>query len=117
MKNIESWLNVNFESSCSLTPEFSSFARQFKAYVKKICGSDFEIVGWSRGHFYLSGFLKNKKTNKLSYFSTSDVRHFPGEWYKNLLVRTAEHEKDYRGGRNNWTTLPEIIKVAEKLTS
>ena len=117
MKNIESWLKVYFESSCSPTPEFSSFARQFKAYVKKMCGSDFEIAGWNRGHFYLSGFIKNKKTNKLAYFMTSDVRYFPGQWYNNLLVRTAEHERDYSGGRNNWTTLPEIIKVVGKLTN
>lgn len=111
-KGIETWLNYRFESSSELTEEFSAFARDYKKYLLKQIKNDFDLVGWSRGHFFLSGFLKSKKNNRYVYFSTSDVRHFSDNWYNNILIRTAENEKDYTGGSNNFCRFAEINNKA-----
>jgi len=113
---MKSWLNVEFVSSCNTTDQFKSFARNFKSYLKKLTKDNFDIVNFNRGHFDVSGFLKNKENNKLVYFSVSDVRFFPNEWYNHVLVRTAKHDKDYTGGSNNYSTLDEIENKALYLT-
>ena len=107
--NIKKWIGYEFESSSSLTKEFADFNRQVKSFIKAQTKELFEIVSWNKGHFYFSGFLKNKETGKFIYFSCSDVRHFKDEWYNSLLIRTAEHDKDYTGGANNIIGI-EIIK-------
>jgi hypothetical protein len=37
------------------------------------------------------------------YFSVGDVRIYG--WYDKVLFRVAAHDKDYKGGRNNFTCL------------
>jgi len=101
----EKWLDHKFESSSTKTPEFKQFARDFLSDIKKVCDG-YEIVEKSVGHFYVSGFLK--KEGKYFYFSISDVRSFPGEWFNNILVRTAKNEKDYTGGSNNYAKLTNL---------
>lgn len=102
------WQGVEFESSSSLTPQFAEFAKDWRADLKKITGPDFEIVSFNRGHFYLSGFLKHA-SGKFVYFSISDVRYFGADTWKNdILIRTAEHDRDYTGGPNNRATLKDI---------
>lgn len=112
---IEKWIDNTFESSSGLTEEFSSFAKDFKKYLKDITG--FELLEFNRGHFYLSGFLKNKKTEKFVYFSTSDVRYFKNEWWNNVLVREAKGVKDYTGGSNYSCELSNLKKYIEKLSA
>ncbi len=112
-KSLKNWVGYYFESSCHLTPEFAEFAKQIKSYLKKIEG--YELVDFLRGHFEFSAFLKNIKTGKLVYVSCSDVRYFPDEWYNNLLIRTASHEKDYTGGSNNYVKFIELKKMADRL--
>jgi hypothetical protein len=114
---IENWLDYEFYSSSGLTEEFASFTKDFKKYLKDNLTKDYELVNFNRGHFYLSGFIKNIQTNKYMYFSTSDVRFFKNEWYNNILVRTAEHEKDYTGGRNLQIPLPDIFGRLVYMTS
>ena len=116
MKNkINQWVGKNFESSCSLTPEFQSFHRNIKSFLKKELKENFEVdVG--RGHFYFSGFAKNKATGKYAYFSASDVRHFPDAWFNNMLVRTAQNDKDYTGGANGSAKILNIKNALMDLT-
>ena len=64
----------------------------------------------------MSGFVRNLSTGKLAYFSSSDVRYSQNAWYNNLLVRTAQHEKDYTGGSNDWASWPSLREKLEKLT-
>lgn len=113
---MEKWLNHQFESSSMTTPEFTAFAKDFKNELKKQLSSNCEIVGWSKGHFYISCFVKNTATQKLMYLSTSDVRHFPNSWYNNILIRTAKHEKDWTGGSNHFCRFLEIAIWVERLT-
>ncbi len=112
---IEQWVGFTFRSSCSLTEEFRAFAKDFKACIKKIAGDEYELCNFSGGHFYCSGFLKQKSTGKYVYFSISDVRHFPDEWYRHMLIRTAKHDKDWTGGANCFTGLKDLKQAIDKL--
>ena len=104
------YLDHVFESSSYKTDEFKAFSRAFKSDIKELTKNDFELVSFNTGHFYVSGFLKAKINGNLVYFSIPDVRSFNNDWQKNILIRTAEHDKDYTGGRNNYTTLEDLNK-------
>lgn len=106
------WLSHTFESSSMKTPEFKQFARDFFSDLKKLT-EGYELVSKNVGHFYVSGFLK--RDGKFYYFSCSDVRHFPNEWNNHLLIRSAQHEKDYTGGSNNYTKLENIKNGLDRI--
>jgi len=115
-QGIDGWCGHRFESSSGLTPEFALFARQFKTgLVKKMIG--YTLEAWSRGHFYCSAFFKNNANGKYVHISCSDVRYSPDEWFNRLLVRTAEHVKDYTGGSNDYSTLTKVKEKADYLTT
>ena len=96
MKKCTVLLNKGFESSCFKTPEFKSFARTFKNEFKNALSDIGKITDFNVGHFYISGFFRDKDNNCF-YFSISDVRYFPDF---RILIRRADNEKDYTGGRN-----------------
>lgn len=114
--DISKWLDYLFESSSGLTEEFDQFAREYKKAVIKQLPDNCELVSFNRGHFYMSAFIRNNETKKLVYISTSDVRHFSNSWYNNILIRTAQHDKDYTGGSNCFTTYLKLKENIEKLT-
>ena len=114
---MEKWRGNYFESSSGLTEEFSDFARDFKRELKKTIGPGYIIVGWSRGHFEVSAFIKNEETGKFAYISTFDVRGGRNAWYDNILVRSAAHEKDYTGGSNDYAIWPGLMKKIVRLTA
>lgn len=118
-KGIKKWLGYQFESSTGLTKEFSTFRKEFLRELKKRCllVSLEPLVKKGHAHFEASGFVKNKKTGKLAYWSISDVRYWPDSWYNNILVRTASHERDYTGGSNNSTDWVRIENKLLELTS
>lgn len=117
IKGIEKWLNYTFESSSALTPEFAQFRREIKTYIKKQLDANLELImPFGTLHFSFSGFIKNKLTGKLVYFSCDDVRGNNDAWYNNLLIRTALNEKDFTGGSNNWCELPNLSQKALLLT-
>jgi hypothetical protein len=98
------WIKHTFESSIYKTPEFMQFARDFRSDINTMLkGSDWKLHKMDTGHFYLSGFFKNTLTGNFVYFSCSDVRFFRNQWASNLLVRDAEHDKDWTGGMNRST--------------
>lgn len=101
MNRIKKLIKAGFESSTSKTPAFTSFAKIFRNEIKKELPAGAELAAYSVGHFYVSGFIK-LLNGKLFYFSISDVRYFPDN---DLLIRSAEHLKDYSGGKNNYVKL------------
>lgn len=118
MRKIEKWLGHEFESSCYTTDEFLEFSKDFMKFLRRETKkSDLEISDFSLGHFEVSGFLKNNKTDKMAYFSVSDVRFFKDEWFNNVLVRTAKNNKDFTGGFNNYINLFGLVDKAKLLTS
>jgi len=113
---MHNWKDYIFESDIIKTPEFKSFARAFKKFIKHNLPANSELVTFDTGHFYVSGFILNRETSQYVYFCTTDVRHFPGEWYKNLLVRSAKDSQDFRGGSNNYTDLTHFKESVERLS-
>ena len=104
-----------FESSTGLTPEFRSFSTKFRNAMKKaLAEQGAELVNFSRGHFYCSGFYRID--GQMGYFSISDVRSGLQDWPGHIMFRTAQHEKDYTGGSNNWGSFDDD-KVAERMVN
>jgi len=106
MERIVKLLQKGFESSSMKTPEFKSFARLFKNdFTKELNDIHAKMINFSVGHFDVSGFFQLDNGN-LFYFSLSDARGFEfkqGDFQ--LMIRTAQHAKDYRGGHNTWVTM------------
>lgn len=112
------WVGVRFESSSSKTPQFMSFVRDFRSDLKAMLKDTvWEVLPFKAGHFYLSGFLRNKETGAYMYWSIFDVRKsFQDFWYTHVLVRTAKSEKDFTGGPNGYTSfknLPRYLSLKE----
>lgn len=94
---IEDW-------GCCVSDDFKSFARKWRNYLKRVCNANgWDLVDFSANHYECSWFIKNG--DKYIYCSFSDVRYFSNEWYKLILYRTAQNDRDYRGGSNNYTDL------------
>ena len=106
MKNINKWLNFKFQYGND--NEFSNLSRNVKAYIKRNLAENYELVNYNKGYFYISGFIKNNDNNKFMYFSFPDVR-YDNTWYKHVLYRTAENEKDYTGGHNKYCSVEDLI--------
>lgn len=104
--------NWTFSSGCTTGEDFKIFTRKFKSVIVKAM-SNAKLVNFSSNHYFLSGFFE--KNGKYVYFSISDVRFFPKEWFNHILVRTAQHDKDYTGGCNNYTTLEEFSTKVNQL--
>jgi len=114
--NIKAWIDYEFESSSGLTPEFAAFSRQIKTELRKLM-IGYTLLNYNRGHFDFSAFFQNNKTTKIIYISSSDIRHYPNDWYNLLLIRTAKHDKDHTVSYNHYTSLPTIKIKADKLTA
>ena len=106
--DLETWKGYVFETSSGKTPEWTTFSRQLRMYLKRTLTPEFEVVNYMRGHFYFSAFVRHLGTGQLLYLSCSDVRFFRDGWYNNVLVRTAENERDFTGGRNTYTNLANL---------
>jgi hypothetical protein len=102
-----------FESSSSRTPQYLSWHRLFKRAFTKFLESKgaTNIVIGKPNHFDMSGFFT--LGNAVWYFSISDLR-----WSKeSMLIRTAEHYKDYTGGRNQYIPLTTEESFTKDFTS
>lgn len=94
--------------------EFDQFSRDFKSVLKEICSSDWEIEKYSKGHYFVSTFLRNAANpEKFLYLSVGDIRHNPN-WHGRILYRTAENENDYRGGTNQYSSLENLQNTLER---
>lgn len=98
------WKDTIFQSSTGKTPQFKAFTRDFKKIIRQSLPEGCELANWNNGHFECFWFII-KPDGKHIYCSISDVRHFPGGWFSNILIRTAKNTSDYTGGSNNYTDL------------
>ena len=93
--------------------EFDQFARDLKSVLKEICGTEWEVKKYSKGHYFVSAFLRNTTNpDKFLYLNVDDIRYNPN-WHKNILYRTAEKETDYRGGPNRYSSLEDLSRALE----
>lgn len=99
-------------------PRSKDFDRAYKSFIRgKIKPYGLEIVR-DRGCGYCesSGFVTDNKGHYV-YFNSGDYR-FDGmcnDIYHNVLIRTAENEKDYHGGTNHFVELKDIGAEINKL--
>lgn len=96
------------------------FARDFKRrLVANLKERDMELVKFTVGHYFISAFIK--KNGRFVYLSYNTprwgepIRFNKTDALNGFLVRTAENEKDYHGGPNNFTNLIGLIDKAEEL--
>ena len=112
-KDLKAFQGWEFSSGGSTGEDFIVFAKEFKKFIKENLPDQAVLVDFSRGHYILSGFIS--RAGKFVYFSISDVRHFPGSWIDDILIRTAQHDKDYTGGSNGSASLTSFSKDVERL--
>ena len=102
-RKLDEFKDWEFSSGATTGDDFRVFARLFRKEVTRQLPEHARLVEYDVGHYYVSGFVK--RDGNYAYFSIPDVRYFPGEWYSNILIRTAKSDKDYTGGSNGYTTL------------
>ncbi len=112
---IFNWVGADW-SRQGLEP-FKQFHRDLRSYLRSEGKKHgLELIMGKPNYFISSGFFYNPNTGKYAYWSISDVRYFKDEWYNNMLVRTAEHAKDFHGGMNYYANLPLLVSMAKGLT-
>ena len=115
-KAIKKWFGHTFEPEEFRTGrDFTAFGRNLKSeLLAQLKDSGCIITKYIRGYFYVSGFILNVSTGKYVYFCTDDVRYSPN-WHKDILIREARNDHDYKGGHNQYTSLENFGEMALKL--
>ena len=115
LHELEKYLNYEFSTGCYTGEDYLSFQRKYINYLRSLCKeSGWELLVSNKGHYIFSAFIRNQASKHL-YISISDVRFFKNDWYNHILIRCANHTKDYYGGGNNYTSLPNLTQTAEWL--
>ena len=112
----DKWIDFDFDADGWSTSHENrndasiQFARDFKSDVRSMLkGTDWTIDTLKANWFVLSGFLYNKTKDVWVYLSVSDLRHWRNSWTDNMLVRTADSNKDYTGHANNSVGLRGLV--------
>lgn len=112
-KALEDW-------GSEMSPEAKQFTKDLKRRLSlNAKNRNMEVVNFKEGHYYISGFIK--KNDKYVYFTYNFPRHgmeinlYDNGCWGGFLVRTAENEKDYNGGHNNFCNILQIFDTAERL--
>ena len=112
---IKKYIGYEFSSGSYTGEDYKAFQTKYINYLKNMCNKNgWRLVNIGRNHYCFSAFVKSAET-KCVYISISDVRYFPDDWYKHILIRTAKDEQDYRGGFNHYTTLDNLQLKATML--
>jgi hypothetical protein len=115
INELKKYLGYEFSSGPYTGQDYRTFQTKYVNYLRGLCKANgWELARVGRNHYCFSAFIKDSR-NKYVYLSVSDVRYFRNEWYRNILVRTAASDRDYHGGRNDYTALPEMQAAVEKL--
>ncbi|MDR3319240.1 MAG: hypothetical protein LBS99_07345 [Clostridiales bacterium] len=115
LESLKSYLGHGFSSGSYPGDDYLAFQKIYISYLSKLAAENgWELAAALKGHYSFSAFFKND-AGKFVYMSVGDVRGSRGEWFDSILVRTARHERDYTGGRNNYTSLPELAGSMREL--
>lgn len=113
------WYDKEIEDWCGETsPEYKNFQTNYRSVIKDFCKNiGMELYSFNKNHYDFSAVIKSNSSNQFYYVSISDVRYWKNEWANNILYRTMEHEKDWTGGSNRYSTLdnlPENLLTLDK---
>lgn len=117
LNKLNTYRGAYFESSSGETPAFKSFSRTSKSALKKMAEENsWTLESFNKGHFEWSAFIKNPTNNKFAYVSIFDVRsNHVRDVLGQVLYRSAEHNKDFRGGHNQYCDLDDLPTSLHKL--
>lgn len=113
------WQNaVLADAGGYVSKEYRNFQTALVREISKNATAvDAKVISSSKGHYDTSCFVeRNGKFVFISHSSTlcrmdDGVRIDLGS----LLIRTARHEKDYRGGYNNFCHISELQSMIDEL--
>lgn len=107
--------SADYLNSLSTESPYEASSRQLdrkvKSYLKSIL-PEAKIFGFKNGFCRTSGFVE--MNDKFVYISIPDIR-FNRNWQNDILIRTAKNDRDYTGGRNNYTTIEKLSTDIMKL--
>lgn len=110
---IKNYKNHQFSSGSSTGSDYKSFETKYRNILKEICKNiNVELVKFSKNHYSFSAFMK--RDNNYVYLSISDVRG-NNSWKDHILIRTAENDKDYTGGPNQYTILKNLSSKIDEM--
>ncbi len=111
-KFLNKWYNKEIEDWGSETsPEYKNFQTNYRSVIKELCQDiDISLYSFNKNHYNFSAVIMSNKTNQFYYMSISDIRYWKNEWANKILYRTMEHEKDWTGGSNHYSTLKELAE-------
>ena len=107
------FVDYHFSSGGITGDDYISFQRKYKNYLSKILPAGAVIHKWNKNHYDFSAVIE--RNGKFAYISISDVRYCPNEWFTNILVRTMAHDKDWKGGTNQYACLFNLTEKLDKL--
>lgn len=102
-RKIDEILKKDYDHEIPDTLRSKDFQKAFKSLLKKMFPECKIITNstWCEAH----GFVKTPE-GKCVFYNTNDYRWRP--WDRNILIRTAKDEKDYKGGGNHYANLEEL---------
>ena len=98
-KFLEKWYDKEIEDwGGETSPEYRNFQTNYRSVIKDFCKDiGMELHSFNKNHYDFSAVVKSNKTNQFYYISISDVR-------------TMEHDKDWTGGSNRYSTLKDLAE-------
>lgn len=110
----EMYGGMEFVSSSITTKQCKQFFADFKKALKNDLGNEYNVNA-KLGHFGVYGFVSKVDNGKFVYFSIEDLRE-NGIEFDNVLYRSAENEKDFIGGSNQYCRLEKLgLRIKEML--
>ena len=109
-KMLDKWYDKEIEDYGGYTsPMYEEFQRDYRNTIKDFCKKiNMKLHDFHKNHYEFCAVLQDIDTQKYYYISISDVRFWKNEWADNILYRTMEHDKDWRGGSNCYSNLEDL---------
>lgn len=97
------------------TKEYDTFQTKYVNYLRSVCKDN----GWTlakvgKMHYEFSVFIKDAN-GRFVYLAISDVRYWQDQWYTHILIRSAKSDRDYTGGTNRYTDLPDLAENVRRI--
>ena len=114
LQDLQKYLNYEFSTGCYTGEDYKTFERKYISYLKSLCKENgWKFVWDQKNHYEFTACFSFN--GKYVYFSIPDVRYSKNQWYYHILYRSMKHEKDYTGGCNCYTDLPNLSKAIKLL--
>ena len=103
-KLIADYADYIFSSGGETGTDYKTFENKYRNILKEIANNiDAKLISFSKNHYTFSAFME--RNGNFAYISISDVRNCSNSWRYDILIRRAEHAKDFKGGWNTFTTI------------